>query len=184
MTGKIYYAWVYGRKEKLHKLTPKQILDDLMLCINEEIEWKISPEELIGITIKPEFPLSFANAIRITILDYCTDKAIDLAVIGSKGNGEDVSISVLSYCYFTVIGRAGGEAKARYRQAILNTIVDKFTVKDQRWHDQWKDMNLSSAGTFLRNFGPEPSRWPMLIKHRYEEDLTRHLADPKKKTGN
>lgn len=177
MTDKVYFAWVYGRSQKLHKQTPSQILSDLEVAIEEEKEWSISPEELVTITMKPDFPIIMANRIRVKIIDYCTEKTTILSLTGNKGRGEAVSMEVLSYFYYTVVGKEGADAKARYRKAVLDAAVDGFCGKDQNWHNQWKDYNISSPKTFITNFGPELSRWPSRMKRAYKKDFAAHHFD-------
>ena len=182
MTNAVYFAWVYGRSEKLHKQTPNQILNDLSLAIEEGKEWPISPGELMTVTMKPDFPVIMANAIRVKVINYCTEKTITLSLTGSNGRGEVVPMEVLSYFYYTVIGKDGADARSRYRKATLDAAVDGFCGKDQNWHSQWKDYHTSSLKTFINNFGPKLSRWPSTMKRAYKKDFDSHQNSTK--TGN
>lgn len=170
----LYQAWVYGRKEKLRKLTPDQIIGDLKRDIDCGREWSISPSELIEIISKPGFPESKGNEIKILIITYHANRLEE-----NSPFGEDLSLFITTHCYYTV-GSVGQYAKSRLRKAFLDSSLrdplSRLPETENITSSQIKDWTVDCLGNFHRYFGPDPARWSQKIRRRFEHDFL--------KTGN
>lgn len=180
MSKKCYMAWVYGRDEKLRKLSPFQIAENLKREIASCREWSISPKELIEIISKPGYPELKANGIKILIINYHSE-----CVRTGKDLGETPNLIILTYCYHTCIGEDGLEAKARYRQAILENVINPSTVEipqTEKGYAKYCDWKVICLGSFQKYFGPDLSRWEYKIRKKYLRDF--NLPQKSAKTGN
>ncbi|MBQ3271178.1 hypothetical protein IJH10_01070 [Candidatus Saccharibacteria bacterium] len=182
MAKKFYQFWVYGRKEKLHKLTPEEIIHDLESDIANCREWSISPEELVKIISKPGFPESKANEIKEIILDYhslCNREGITF--------GEELDPFIAAYCYHTITEKPGHYPKAKYRKSFLEKVIPWIETHYQSVKDAdsgvFKDWEVDCLGNFHRYFGPDPVRWEYKIRKRFEKDF-RILKTAAPETGN
>lgn len=175
MAKKIYRCWVYGRKEKLHKLTPEEIILDLGNDIFFRQEWSISPEELVKIISKPGFPESKANEIKEMILDYHS-----LCNREGKAFGEEPDPFIAAYCYHTITENPGHYPKYTYRLSFLESFLKKVpprikahyhsVKKDTDDSDIFEGWQYSCLTNFHRYFGPDPVRWEAKIKRRFRQE--------------
>lgn len=166
----IHQVWVYGRAEKLHKLTPNEIINNLRGEIQKSTEWSISPKELIEVISKPDFPERMANQIKILILDYHSECVEDHGVFG-----ETPDLFIATHCYYTMHGEDGNSAKARYRQAFLTGVIEPYWPDvlndDPSYFLSWKDDCIKN---FNKYFGPDPARWEQKIKHKFGRDFAQN----------
>ncbi len=173
-----YQAWVMGRKEKLHKLSPQQIIDDLKHDIELGREWSISPKELVEIISKPEFSEIKGNEIKTLILNYCSDLLEAKANLGE----EQPDIRLVTYCYYTSHGDDAVMAKNRYKECLVTRAIDECLMRRridpnnayfEKWRKSWETACLKN---FCRYFGPELSRWEHKIKKRFDQDFDTHFS--------
>ena len=181
MTAKtIYQAWVYGRKQKLHKLTPAQIISDLKKDQELGREWSISPSELIEIISKPSFPESKGNEIKTLILNYCSD----CFNADSSNLGEEMpSTLLIAFCYYTSYGDDAVAAKQRYKKAVLEKAIrndylsGRFANASDTYFEKWQQNWLkASIKNFYRFFGPDIAHWETRILRRFRQDYEKRFS--------
>ena len=177
-----YMAWVAGRNGKLHKLSPNQIIADLKKDIELGREWSIDPKELINVISKPEFSELKANEVKTIILNYCSD----LLETGRNLGEECPDIHLVTYCYYTSYGDDTVMAKTRYKECLLKSVIERYLEKfdtngicTKKWLTNWEN---AAAKNFCRFFGPEPSRWGLKIRKKFEYDFKQ--LSPNDETGN
>lgn len=179
----IRYMWVKGREGKLHKLTPRDIVNHLEDEIKSGREWSISPEELVEISSRVDFSETKSNQVKTLILRFCAD----CLTHNIESEEEIPSIYVITYCYYTSYGDDGVEAKHYYKQCCIESAIRRYLGKDylepktENWCNKWEAAALKN---FCRFFGPEISRWETKIYKRFVNDYETFFSTEALKTGN
>ena len=179
-TKTTYQAWVYGRKQKLRKLTPAQIISDLKKDQKLGREWSISPSELIEIISNPSFPELKGNEIKTLILNYCSECLdADVANLGE----EMPNLLLITTCYYTSYGDNAVAAKQRYKKAVLENAIrndflsGRFANPSDAYFEKWQQNWLeASIKNFYRFFGPDIARWETKIKRRFRQDYEKRFS--------
>lgn len=180
----IHYVWVKGREDKLHKLTPRDIVNHLKSEIESGREWSISPEELIEVISRPDFSESKSNLVKTLILRFCAD-----CLAHNIESAEKIpSIYIITYCYYTSFGDDSVDAKNYYKQCYIESAIIRYFGKDyyldpktRNWCMKWKSAALKN---FCRFFGPEISRWEIKIYKRFVNDYEQFFSAGALETGN
>ena len=180
----IHYVWVKGRENKLHKLTPRDIVDHLEDEIESGREWSIPPEELVEIISHPDFSEAKSNKIKTLILRFCAD----LLARNIESAEKIPSIHVTTYCYYTSYGDDSVIAKCYYKQCCIESAITRYLGEDyyldpkaRSWCMKWQSAALKN---FCRFFGPEISRWETKIYKRFVNDYEQFFSTEALETGN